>query len=155
MLTFLYFIFLFYGVEHQNYDLKLTAYFILAVASFIALLNTILNFYQTPDHYTPFKDMVRKTLLEFFKRLNKKYLEAGLSFDVNDNHFYIEIKIKEEVARKYRQQIQWELSKDMEWDEEEDDYKENYYEKYCIVEDEEEEDDDSLYTGPNNAAPKN
>lgn len=45
VLTFLYFIFLFYGVEHQNYDLKLTAYFILAVASFIALLNTILNFY--------------------------------------------------------------------------------------------------------------
>ena len=71
--------------------------------------------------------MVRKTLLNFFARLNKKYQDTGLSFEVNDNHFFIEIKIREDIARKYRQNQSWELSKDMDWDEDEDEFKELYY----------------------------
>lgn len=66
--------------------------------------------------------MVRKTLIGFFDRLNKKYEETGLSFEVTDNHFYIELKIRDDLARKFRQQQGWELSADAEWDEEEEDY---------------------------------
>ena len=127
VLAIIYFVLLFSGVRSNDNDIKLSSFFTLAIVAFIALVNLVFNFMQKPDKYTPFKDMVRKTLIGFFERLNKKYEETGLSFEVTDNHFYIEIKIRDELARKYRQQQGWELSADAEWDEEEEDYQALYY----------------------------
>lgn len=49
--------------------------------------------------------MVRKTLLALFERLNKKYGNRGLEWDVRDNHYWIEIKIDKKKAEGYRRQI--------------------------------------------------
>jgi hypothetical protein len=46
--------------------------------------------------------MVRKTLLALFERLNKKYGNRGLEWDVRDNHYWIEIKIDKKKADGYR-----------------------------------------------------
>lgn len=102
LLVLIYFVFMYYGILYNNGNLKLAAYFLLIIACFITIVNGVINFYQSPDKYTPFKDMVRKTLLSFFDRLNKKYHDQGLSFIVHDNHYWIEIKIKKETADKWR-----------------------------------------------------
>jgi len=102
LLVVIYFIFMYYGILNDSYNMKLTAYFLLLISCFITIVNGVINFYQSPDKYTPFKDMVRKTLLAFFERLNKKYNDQGLSFIVHDNHYWIEIKIKKDVADKWR-----------------------------------------------------
>lgn len=51
--------------------------------------------------------MVRKTLLALFERLNKKYGNRGLEWDVRDNHYWIEIKIDKKKAEAYRRSINY------------------------------------------------
>ena len=128
LLVVIYFIFMYYGILNNSYNMKLTAYFLLLISCFITIVNGVINFYQSPDKYTPFKDMVRKTLLAFFERLNKKYNDQGLSFIVHDNHYWIEIKIKKDVADKWRAQNHWQLEADDDYDTE--DEKEEYWRNF-------------------------
>lgn len=51
--------------------------------------------------------MVRKTLLAFFERLNKKYGNHGIEFDVRDNHYWIEIKINKKKSEAWRRQVNY------------------------------------------------
>ena len=51
--------------------------------------------------------MVRKTLLAFFERLNKKYGARGIEFDVRDNHYWIEIKINKKKGEAWRRQVNY------------------------------------------------
>ncbi len=51
----------------------------------------------------PFKDLVRKSLLQYFDKLNTKYSRQGLTFNVYENHYWIEIKINPSAASAYRQ----------------------------------------------------
>ena len=51
--------------------------------------------------------MVRKTLLALFERLNKKYGNRGLEWDVRDNHYWIEIKIDKKKSEAYRRQVNY------------------------------------------------
>lgn len=46
--------------------------------------------------------MVRKTLLAYFDRLNKKFRERGIEFYVQDNHYWIEIRINKSKADTWR-----------------------------------------------------
>ena len=71
----------------------ITAYFLLAISVFIASVIGIINFVANPDKATPFKDLVRKSLLAYFKKLNKNHEKRGLEWYVHDNYFWIELKI--------------------------------------------------------------
>ena len=77
----------------------------LAISVFITTIIGIVNFFQKPGKYTPYKEMVRKTLLALFERLNKKYGNRGLEWDVRDNHYWIEIKVDKKKSEAYRRQI--------------------------------------------------
>jgi hypothetical protein len=46
--------------------------------------------------------MVKRTLAAFFDKLNKKYGNRGLEFDVMDNHYWIEIRINKQQAEAWR-----------------------------------------------------
>ena len=70
----------------------------------------------------PFKDIVRKTLLAYFAKLNKKYGSRGLEFYVQDNHYWIEIRIDTSKANAYRKSTNWDpnqMSEESEQDEDE------------------------------------
>lgn len=70
----------------------------------------------------PFKDIVRKTLLAYFAKLNKRYGNRGIEFYVQDNHYWIEIRIDTNKAQAYRRSINHDpaqLSEDSEVEEEE------------------------------------
>lgn len=54
--------------------------------------------------------MVRKTLLAFFERLNKKYGNRGVEFDVRDNHYWIEIKINKKKSEGWRKQVNYDAN---------------------------------------------
>lgn len=76
----------------------------LGVSGFIVSILGVVNFFSSPDKYTPFKEMVRKALLKYFARVNKQYAARGLTWDVRDNHFWLEIKINRSKADAYRRQ---------------------------------------------------
>lgn len=53
---------MYYGIRDDNDRLKIAAFFTLGISVFIATVVGVQNFFQRPDKYTPYKDMVRKTL---------------------------------------------------------------------------------------------
>ena len=79
--------------EEEGQSLIITAYFTLSVSVFVASVVGIINFVANPDKATPFKDLVRKSLLAYFKKLNKNHEKRGLEWYVHDNYFWIELKI--------------------------------------------------------------
>lgn len=68
--------------------------------------------------------MVRKTLLAFYERLNKKYGNRGIEFDVRDNHYWIEIKINKKKSEAWKRQLNYDANM-YDTDEEEDRKKKN------------------------------
>ena len=104
ILLFIFFFLLYYGIRDNNANLRIAGFFILGISVLITLVIGIINFFQKPGKYTSYKDMVRKTLTAFFERLNKKYANRGLEFDVVENHFYLKIKIQKKKADAFRRQ---------------------------------------------------
>jgi hypothetical protein len=45
LLVLIYFIFMYYGILNDSYDMKLTAYFLLIISCFITIVNGVINFY--------------------------------------------------------------------------------------------------------------
>ena len=84
---------MYYGIRDENTRLKIAAFFCLGISALMATVIGMINFFSRPDKYTPFKDMVRKTLSTYFDRLNRKYDPRGLEWYVHDNHFWIEVRI--------------------------------------------------------------
>lgn len=68
----------------------------------VTIVIGIHNFMKRPDQNIKFKDLVRKSLLQYFDKLNNKYSKQGLTFNVYDNHYWIEIKINTTIAEQYR-----------------------------------------------------
>jgi hypothetical protein len=69
----IYFFLIYAGIREGNEQLQKGGWFMLAISWFLTTVVGVYNFFQRPDKYSPFKDMVRKTLMSFFDRLNKKY----------------------------------------------------------------------------------
>jgi hypothetical protein len=99
-----FFFLMYYGIRDDNEKARIAGFFLLAISVFITIVIGVVNFFQKPGKYTPYKEMVRKTLLAFFERLNKKYGGRGLEFDVRDNHYWIEIKINKKKGDAHRRQ---------------------------------------------------
>ena len=74
----------------------------LGISVFISTLVGLMNFFQRPDKYTPFKDMVRKALSTYFDRLNRKFEPRGMEWYVQDNHYWLELRINSDKANQYR-----------------------------------------------------
>lgn len=74
VLMLLCFIFLvYYGIRDNDEHIRIAGYFMLGIAGFIVSILGLVNFFSSPDKYTPFKEMVRKALLKYFARVNKQY----------------------------------------------------------------------------------
>lgn len=97
-----FFFLMYYGIRDGDEQLRIAGFFLLGISVFITIVIGVVNFFQRPGKYTPYKEMVRKTLNAFFERLNKKYGNRGLEFDVRDNHYWIEIKIKKKRSEQWR-----------------------------------------------------
>lgn len=102
-----FFFLMYYGIRDDNNGSRVAGFVLLAISVAITLVIGTINFFQKPGQYTPYKEMVRKTLLTFFDRLNKKYVTRGLEFDVRDNHYWIEIRINKKKADTWRNQINY------------------------------------------------
>lgn len=97
-----FFFLMYYGIRDDDEKARIAGFFLLAISVFITIVIGVVNFFQKPGKYTPYKEMVRKTLLAFFERLNKKYGNRGIEFDVRDNHYWIEIKINKKKSEAWR-----------------------------------------------------
>lgn len=106
-LLFCFFFLMYYGIRDDNENARIAGFFILAISVFITLVIGIVNFFQKPEKYTSYKDMVRKTLNAFFERLNKKYGNRGLEFEVKENHYWIQVNINKKKAETWRKQINY------------------------------------------------
>jgi len=102
VLLLVFFFLMYYGIRDDNEKTRIAGFFMLAISVFITTIIGIVNFFQKPGKYTPYKEMVRKTLLALFERLNKKYGNRGLEWDVRDNHYWIEIKVDKKKSEAYR-----------------------------------------------------
>jgi hypothetical protein len=98
---------MYYGIRDDDERARIAGFFLLGISVFITIVIGVVNFFQKPGKYTPFKEMVRKTLTAFFERLNKKYGNRGIEFDVRDNHYWIEIKINKKKSEAWRRQINY------------------------------------------------
>jgi hypothetical protein len=106
-LLFCFFFLMYYGIRDDNENARIAGFFMLAISVFITLVIGIVNFFQKPEKYTSYKDMVRKTLNAFFERLNKKYNSRGLEFEVKENHYWIQVNINKKKAEAWRKQINY------------------------------------------------
>jgi len=102
VMLFTFFFLLYYGIRDDNANLRIAGFFILGISVLITLVIGIVNFFQKPEKYTSYKDMVRKTLNVFFERLNKKYMNRGLEFEVKENHYWLQININKKKAEAWR-----------------------------------------------------
>ena len=100
-----YFQIMYYGIRDDNVKLRIVGYFFLAVSVFVTSIIGIANSCSKPDPYKPFKDMVKKSLLAFFERINGKMGVRGLEFSVQENHFWIELRINIKKAQEYKNSL--------------------------------------------------
>mmetsp|Transcript_27639 Transcript_27639/g.26661 ORF Transcript_27639/g.26661 Transcript_27639/m.26661 type:complete len:234 (+) Transcript_27639:44-745(+) len=107
-----YFFMVYYGVRDENQPLRIVGYICLGLSVGLTSVIGIINAWARPDKYKPFKDMVRKTLVTFFDRINGKMGVRGLEWYVPDNHFWIEVKISLKKAKEYKDSIGYDPRQD-------------------------------------------
>lgn len=73
---------MYYGIRDGDPKQRIAGFFSLGISVFIATVIGLRNVFQQPGKYVPFKDIVRKTLLAYFGKLNKKYGSRGIEFYV-------------------------------------------------------------------------
>ena len=120
LLLFGYFFLMYYGIRDDKRELRIAGYFALAISVFVTSIIGIVNCCTRPEKYTPFKDMVRKTLRSFFERINRKMENRGVELFIVDNHFWIEVRINQAKAANYRKQMNYDPIRDPGSDEDED-----------------------------------
>jgi hypothetical protein len=108
-----YFFLMYYGIRDGNLKLRIAGFFALAISVFVTSIIGIVNCCARPDKYTPFKDMVRKTLMSFYERINRKMENRGIEWYVQDNHFWIEIRINKTKADTYKKINNYNPANDM------------------------------------------
>ena len=118
-----YFFLVYYGIRDKNLKLRIAGYFALGISVLVTSIIGILNCCQKPDKYTPFKDMVRKTLMSYFERLNRKWEARGIEWYVGDNHYWLEVRINKTKADAYRRLINFDIHDMRNYDENEENNK--------------------------------
>jgi len=99
----IYFFLIYYGAFNDDRSMIVASYFLFGISMLVTIVIGIINFMKRPDQNIKFTDLVRKSLLQYFDKLNNKFSKQGLSFNVYENHYWIEIKINPTLAKNYRE----------------------------------------------------
>ena len=64
---------MYFGIKLDREDCRIAGFFCLGIAILSGIVVGLRNMFSTSEKYTPFRDMIRKTLEASFDKLNRKY----------------------------------------------------------------------------------
>eukprot|EP00347_Sterkiella_histriomuscorum_P001435 403372047 len=105
-----FFFLMYYGIKDDDQRARIAGYYSLAISVFITKVIGVANFFSRPEQYTSYNEMVSKTLLSFFQRLNKKYEVLGIEFDEKGIHYWIELKVNKKKRDQWRRNKGYDLN---------------------------------------------
>ena len=109
-LFFSYVALVYFGLKWDREDLRIAAFFCLGISFFSGVVVGLRNMISTTIKYTPFRDMIRKTLEASFDKLNKRYRQRGIRYIVHNDLHYLGIEVRAEKAENYRRLKKFHIS---------------------------------------------
>ena len=80
------------------------------MALLISFVTVIRNWIASTGKYTPYNDLIRKTLEASFDKINRIYSNRGIKFIIHNDLRYIAIEINKTKAEAYRKDQRFHIS---------------------------------------------
>jgi len=88
-----FFIFEYQAMERDSGLLELIGYIIVTVAMIWVIVTALVNYCKKKERSNNYSQMVKKSLDEYFTKINPIYERRGLKWHVVEGHFWIELRI--------------------------------------------------------------
>ena len=79
----------------------------LALSVGITSVIGLLNFFSNPSKVTPFHMIVLNGLNKYFNQINPEFMEQGLTWKVDEYHYFLLLQIDKAKADEYRKRTNY------------------------------------------------